>query len=176
MPRRSCRARERYGCPGRGIGGHAVARRVRVTDDAGRPLPAARLTWEAVGRNAQVLDAAEQSNSAGFATARWQLGSDASEEQRLHVLVRTSGQRSEVVIRARAVPHIVSQIRVLVDTPAVLRLGDTVAVGVNAIDPYGNVFIAPDVALSVGDSAIGWVAGQSLVGGPRRGQALVRVA
>src|SRR6266550_3343456 len=150
--------------------------RLRVTDDAGRPLPAARLTWEAVGRNAQVLDAAEQSNSAGFATARWQLGSDAAEEQRLHVLVRIAGQQSEVVIRARAVPDIVSQIRVLVDTPAVLRLGDTLPVGVNAIDPYGNVFTAPDVVLSVGDSAIGWVVGQSLVGGPRRGQALVRVA
>src|SRR5439155_11540586 len=147
--------------------------RVRVTDDAGRPLPAARLTWEAVGRNAQVLDAAERSNSAGLATARWQLGSDASEEQRLHVLVRISGQQSEVVIRARAVPHIVSQIRVLADTPAVLRLGDTLAVGVNAIDPYGNVFVSPDVVLSVGDSGIGWAVGQSVVGGPRRGQPLV---
>lgn len=160
------------GAPGEAL---PTAVRLRVTDDAVRPLPGASLTWEAVGRNAQVLSPAIQSNSSGLATAGWQLGTDAAEEQRLHVLVRTSRHQSEVVIKARAVPHVVSQLRVLADTPAVLRLGDTLAIPVSAIDPYGNVFPAPEVALSVVDSAFGAVAGQGVVGGPRRGRTSLRV-
>jgi hypothetical protein len=150
--------------------------RLRITDDAGRPLPGASLTWEAVGRDARVVAPSAESNSAGLATAGWQLGTDAAEEQRLHVLVRTPRHHSEVVIRARAVPHIVSQIRVLIDTPAVVRLGDSLPVAVNAIDPYGNVFPAPDVTRWVTDSGVGAIAGQTFIGGPHRGWASVGVA
>jgi len=150
--------------------------RLRITDDAGRPLPGASLTWEAVGRNAQVLSTTEQSNSAGLGTAGWLLGTDAAEEQRLRVTVHTARRESEIIIRARAVPHVVSQLRVVIDTPAVLRLGDTLPVRVHAIDPYGNAFPAPDVAISLVDSALGSVAGASVIGGPRRGQSVVRVA
>jgi hypothetical protein len=160
------------GAPGEPV---AAAVQLRITDDAGRPLPGASLAWEALGRNAQVLSPTSESNAAGLATAGWLLGTDALEEQRLQVTVRSSRREGQIVIRARAVPHVVSQLRVALDTPAVLRLGDTLPVSVSAIDPYGNVFPAPDVAVSVVDSAIGSVAGAGVIGGPRRGQSRVRV-
>src|SRR4051812_34547236 len=47
--------------------------RLRITDDAGRPLPAVAVTWDAVGRNAQVLAPSAETNSAGLATAGWLL-------------------------------------------------------------------------------------------------------
>ncbi len=146
---------------------------VRITDDAGRPVPGASLTWEALGRNAQILTPVSQSNSAGLATAGWRLGTDAAEEQRLRVTVHTSRRESQMVIRARAVPHIVSQLRVAIDTPADLRLGDTLPVRVSAIDPYGNAFPAPDVTLSVVDPGVASVLASGILGGPRRGQSLI---
>jgi hypothetical protein len=149
--------------------------RLRVTDDAGRPLAAASVTWEAVGRNAHVLAPTPQTDAAGLATAGWLLGTDAAEEQHLHVSVRTPHHEREVLIRARAVPHIVSQIRVLTDTPAVLRVGDTLHLNVDAVDPYGNVFPAPDLTISLDDSTLGSGAGAVVVGGPRRGRGTLRI-
>jgi hypothetical protein len=146
------------GAPGENVPGGI---RLRVTDDAGRPLPGAALTWEVIGRNAQLLAATAQTGATGIASAGWQLGTDAAEEQRLHVLVRTSSHQHEVVVRARAVPHIVSQLRLEADTPAVLRLGDTLEVRPTAIDPYGNVFPAPDVT--------------RIIGGPLRGRSVVDI-
>ncbi len=85
------------------------------------------------------------------------------------------GPKHRSTIQARAVPHIVSELRVALDTPAVLRLGDTLPIRVNAIDPYGNVFPAPDLAVSLGDSGIGTVVGASVIGA-RRGRSNVHVA
>jgi hypothetical protein len=161
------------GAPGEPI---STAIRVRVTDDEGRPLPGASLEWAALGQGAQVLNGTAQTSSTGLATAGWLLGTNAAEEQRLQLTVRTSRRESQIVIRARAVPHIVSQLRVALDTPAVLRLGDTLPVAANAIDPYGNVFPAPDLAISLADSALGSIVEASVIGGPRRGRSVVHVA
>lgn len=159
------------GAPGEPV---PTAVRLRITDDAGHPVPGASLAWEALGRNAQVLTPASQSNSTGLATAGWILGTDAGEEQQLRVTVRTVNHELQVTLRARAVPHIVSQLRASIDTPAVLRVGDTLFVAVQAIDPFGNTFAAPEVALSVSDSTVAAVQGMFLVGKPRRGPAVVR--
>jgi len=160
------------GAPGEAL---PTAIRLHITDDAGRTLPAAHLEWEALGRNAQVLSASAQSDGTGLATASWQLGTDAAEEQQLRVTVRASRAENQIVIRARAVPYVVSQVRIALDTPAVVRLGDTLPVRVDAIDPYGNAFPAPDVALSVSDSTVVGLSASGLIGG-RRGQSFVRVA
>src|SRR6266487_2787649 len=149
--------------------------RLLVSDDAGRPLPGASLEWEAIGRNAQVLNAMARSNAAGVATASWQLGTDAAEAQQLRVTVRASRKENQIVIRARAVPYVVQQLRIAVDTPAVVRLGDTLPLRVIATDPYGNEFAASDVALSISDPTVAAIVGSSFVGG-RRGLAFVRVA
>src|SRR5437867_6255350 len=117
------------GAPGQPL---PSAVRLHITDDEGRALPRASLVWEAIGRGAQVLAPMEQSDRAGFATATWQLGTDAAEEQQLRVTVKSYGKESQIVIRARAVPDVVSQLRVALDTPAVLRLGDTLPLRVIA--------------------------------------------
>ena len=105
----------------------------------------------------------------------WQLGTDAAEEQGLHVVVQTSNHQRDVEIRARAVPHIVAQLRVVSDTPAVVRLGDTLTLAVNAVDPYGNVFPAPDVAFAVSDTSLAQ-AGSGFITGLRRGSTVLRIS
>ncbi len=159
------------GAPGEAL---PTAVRLKITDDAGRALPAATIEWEVVGRNAQVLTPTLQSSAAGVATAGWQLGTDAAEEQQLRVTVRWGRKDNQIVIRARAVPHIVEQVRVAIDTPAVVRLGDTLAVRVAAIDPYGNEFPAPDLALYTTDTTLATIAGTSVVGATRRGVTQIR--
>jgi hypothetical protein len=132
-------------------------------------LSGASLEWEAIGRDAHVLKPSTESNSEGIATAGWQLGTNASEEQLLRVLVRTVYHQSEIVIRARAIPHVVAQLRVSVDTPAVIRLGDSLPIVVTAVDPFGNTFPAPAPRLSVGDTTVGKVVGSAIIAGPKRG-------
>ncbi|HXG97668.1 MAG TPA: hypothetical protein VNJ06_11230, partial [Gemmatimonadales bacterium] len=83
------------GAPGEPIAGGV---RLRITDDAGRPLPAASLTWEAVGANSQVLNPVDQSNRDGYATATWQLGTNAAEPQQLRVMVRAGRHNHELTL------------------------------------------------------------------------------
>jgi hypothetical protein len=160
-----------------GAPGEALPRiRIRIKDDAGHPIPGASVTWETAGQRSGVASVVTETNASGEASAVWTLGTNAAEEQRLHVSVQTRHHETAVTVRARAVPYVVSQIRVVIDTPAVVRLGDSVSVAVSAIDPYGNVFPAPDVTLWVTDTAIGAVTGTTFVGGPHRGRASVLVA
>src|SRR6266566_3195315 len=149
--------------------------RLRVTDDAGRALPAASLTWDVLGRNAKVVTAASQTNSMGEATAGWILGTDASEQQQLRVTVRTVNHEDQITIQARAVPHVVYQLRVPIDTPTVLRVGDTLLVRAQAVDSFGNAFVAPHAVLSISDSTIAAAQGMFLIGRPRRGSTVVHV-
>jgi hypothetical protein len=160
------------GSPGEALPGGI---RVRISDEAGHPVSAATLLWEAEGRASSVSGSAH-SNSTGEAAATWSLGTDAAEEQRLRLTVRTSRHETEVVIRAQAVPWAVAALRVVADTPAVLRVGDTLQLQVQAIDPYGNVFPAPDVLTAVGDSTLGSSGGLTVAGGPRRGRTSVLIA
>ena len=159
------------GAPGEPI---STPIRIHITDDQGRPLAGASLQWEAIGRNAQVLAPLEHSDRAGVATAGWQLGTDAAEQQQLRVTVRSRGTEGQIVIRARAVPYVVEQVRLAIDTPAVVRLGDTLPVNVIAIDAYGNEFPAPDAALFVGDTNVASPLGDRFVAGPRRGRTFIR--
>jgi len=96
-----------------GAPGELVASGVRlhITDGDGRALPGASIEWEAIGRNAQLIAATPKSNAGGVATAAWQLGTDAAEEQVLRATVRSHGTEGQIVIRARAVPHVVEQVR-----------------------------------------------------------------
>jgi hypothetical protein len=146
---------------------------VRVVGEGGRPVAGATLTWEAVGRSARVADVSERTDGNGRARARWLLGTDASQEQQLRVTVSASDEQAELIVRARLVPAVVSGLRVTGDT--VVRLGDTLALHVEALDPYGNVFPAPDVTAAVSDSAIGHGSGAVVIGGPKRGAATVRL-
>src|SRR5207249_2448307 len=92
------------------------------------------------------------------------------------VLVRRGQEHGELTIRARAVPHVVAQLRVSVDTPAVMRLGDSLPIAVTAVDPFGNAFPAPSPTFSVSDTSMGRISDQSVVAGPRRGRVRIVVA
>jgi len=153
------------GAPGEPIPSVAI----RVKDADGELVAGAAITWEAVGRNAQIIYGSAETDAHGFAAAVWQLGTDASEEQQLRVMVQSRHRPGVLTLRARAVPHVVAQLRVSVDSPAVLRVGDSLPIAVTAIDPFGNTFPAPPARLSLSDTTMGKVIGSVVVGGPRRG-------
>jgi hypothetical protein len=106
----------------------------------------------------------------------WQLGTNAAEIQQLHVLVHWGQRNRELVIRARAVPHVVAQLRLAIDTPTVIRLGDSLRVSFTALDPYGNEFAAPAPRTTVEDTTLGRVVSGTLIAGPKRGQTRLTVA
>ena len=101
---------------------------IRIKDQRGNPVAGAAVTWEAVAQNSGVLKGSAVSDANGLATAVWQLGTSAGEEQQLRVLVQSGRDHRELIIRARAVPHVVAQLRVSIDTPAVLRVGDSLPI------------------------------------------------
>src|SRR5436190_4134036 len=145
--------------------------RVRVRDEQGRPVPAAAIRWEAFGKLAALESMQTQTDAAGEATAVWRLGTDAAEQQRLQISVQTARHGADLELRARAVPHVVASVRATADS--VLRVGDTLSLQVDSIDPYGNVFPAPDVQAFLTDTSRGSIVAGRLTGGPRRGQLIV---
>jgi hypothetical protein len=148
---------------------------VRIRDPQGEPLAGAAIRWEPRGRDAQVLGGSAQSSASGLASAVWVLGTDAMERQELHVTARWGRRQRELILRARAIPNVVAQLRVPVDTPAVLRLGDSLPIVVTAVDPFGNTFPAPAPTFVVVDSTIGRIAHASIVAGPKRGRTQLSV-
>jgi hypothetical protein len=143
---------------------------IRITNlQSGEPVAGATVTWEAFGHNAVVVHGSAQSDAKGLATAVWQLGTSADEEQQLLVSVRSGQRNGQFRLRALAVPHVVAQLRLSVDSSTVVRLGDSLPIGVTAVDPFGNVFAPAAARLSSSDSTVGTVAGSVFVAGPRRG-------
>jgi len=159
------------GAPGEAIPSVAI----RVRDGQGALVAGATITWEAVGRNAQILYGSAKTDAHGFAAAAWQLGTNAVEEQQLRITAQRGQLRRELLIHARAVPHVVGQLRVSVDSPAVLRVGDSLRFSVTAIDPYGNTFPAPQPRLALTDTTMGRLSGAVVIGGPKRGALELRV-
>jgi hypothetical protein len=105
----------------------------------------------------------------------WRLGTRAAEQQVLRVIANTIASQAQLEFAATAVPHIVSQVVLRIDTTAGLRVGDSIRLDAEAIDPYGNVFPAPSPVFESLDTTIARAVDGWLIGGPRRGRALVRV-
>ncbi len=142
---------------------------IRITNlQNSEPVAGATVTWESFGPNGVVVHASAQSDAKGLATAVWQLGTSAGEQQLL-VSVRSGQRTGELKLRALAVPHVVAQLRISVDSLTVVRLGDSLPISVTAVDPYGNVFAPPAPRLSSSDTTVGTVAGSVFLAGPRRG-------
>jgi dienelactone hydrolase len=142
---------------------------IRITNlQNGEPVAGATVTWESFGPNGVVVHASAQSDAKGLASAVWQLGTSAGEQQLL-VSVRSGQRTGELKLRALAVPHVVAQLRISVDSLTVVRLGDSLPISVTAVDPYGNVFAPSAPRLSSTDSTVGMVTGSVFVAGPRRG-------
>jgi hypothetical protein len=131
---------------------------IRVTDVGGVPIAGAMVDWTVEGQGARVVASQVETDAAGAAQTGWVLGTNAAEVQQLHVSVRMPGNETQLVVQAQAVAHIVTQLRVALDTPAVLRLGDTLPISVKAIDPYGDsppVMFPRGFAIGVGRGVIG---------------------
>jgi hypothetical protein len=159
------------GAPGEPMA-HQV--RIRVYDAQGRVRPSASLRWRVQGRGASLGGASTSTDIGGEGTAQWVLGTNAQELQVLTVTAQTASSMSQLVLQARETPHIVARVSIPIDTTQHLRVGDSVSLQVNAIDPYGNVFPAPGVALSIGDTTIATLSQNRVIGGPRRGRTMLR--
>src|SRR2546423_3353312 len=72
---------------------------LRVKDSHGDFVSGASITWEPIGRGAHVLAASGRTDRQGLATAVWQLGTAAAEEQQLRVLVQMDHRRRELLVR-----------------------------------------------------------------------------
>jgi uncharacterized protein YjdB len=109
--------------------------KVQVLDDAFRPVPGADIRWLVVSGSGSVVGASMTSDSSGFASADWILGSRLG-EQTLRV---ASGELS-VMVNAHAHPSAPDQVVLLEGDgqhgPAGARLDDSLAVQVR--DEYGN--------------------------------------
>lgn len=161
-----------------GAPGEALAQpvQVRVTDAQGRPIGGASLNWEVQGRGAGLLGRSTSTDVNGQAGAQWVLGTNAQELQTLRLTAATGSSQGQLTLQAQAKAHIVSRVSIAIDSTVALRVGDTMAVQVNAIDPYGNVFPAPGAAITVTDTSIAAFSAGRLRGGPNRGRTLVRAA
>lgn len=148
--------------------------RVRLYDLEGAPVAGAQVSWVPAGTGSNVSALSGVSDRQGYAVARWRIGTDARDRQELRLTARRGSALRELVIRGRVIPSVVSSLRLATDEPLVARLGDTLHCSVVAVDPFGNAFPAPDLKLTVSDSAYGTVVDSVLVAGPRRGRAVLR--
>jgi hypothetical protein len=104
------------------------------------------------------------------------LGANANELQILQVTAQTASSQGQVILQAAANPHIVSHVSIDIDTASALRVGDSIPFQVNVIDPHGNVFPAPELVVTVGDTTIAGLSNNRLVGGPHRGRTTIHVS
>jgi hypothetical protein len=160
------------GAPGEALSQPVV---VRVTDSHGTAVSGASILWRVQGRGASVTSASGTSDLKGEASAQWVLGTDAKELQVLRITAQSGSSATQLVLQAHAVPHIVTRLTLPIDSMKPLRVGDSLALAVVAIDPYGNAFPAPDPVVSLSDTTIARVGSGVLVGGPRRGLTTLRV-
>jgi hypothetical protein len=129
-------------------GGIAVVLR----SPSGVLLPGVRVTWSAEGLGSGVVDAAKFSDADGVARAQWRLGTNAAVQYTMSVTAVYPGVEQLASFAAIAVPSNVEVLRAAVDS-IVGQVGDTVALGLDATDPYGNHFAPDSVAWSAGDTS-----------------------
>ncbi len=159
------------GAPGEPLA-HPI--RIRVVDVQGHSIPGASLSWSVQGRSAAVVSASTSTDMSGEGTGEWVLGTNAKELQVLRVSVQTVSSQGQLVIQAKSHPHVVSRVTIPIDSTTPLRVGDSITLKVKAVDPYGNIFPAPDPVVTVRDTSIVSLSSDRLVGGPRRGRTVVQ--
>lgn len=133
-----------------------------VTDSRGSPVAGVSVSWQVTGTNAQVLPLGATTGSDGRASARWRLGTSTADVQSLTAAVATS--RGALSASTVAVLHPTRAVRLEVVDSLAVRLGESRAVDVHAVDAYGNVFAPATISLSVVDTTIVGVAGDTVTG------------
>ena len=140
---------------------------VNVKDGNGRPVSGQMVRWTPSG-NGSTASASSMTDASGVAVTRWTLGTSAGSQQ---LTARVSG-----------IPDVVFAATALADRPATLSftgpvgalrvLGDSVALGVVALDQWGNVSSSPtrfslgspsDVVSVDGNYVIAKARGQAVV-------------
>jgi hypothetical protein len=141
---------------------------VRAVAEDGHPVVGAAVQWTALGTNARVENAAGFTGPDGSAVAFWVLGTVATDTQQLTIRVRTPGHAASLALNADAVPDTVASLRFAAGTTSV-KLDDSASLHLQAVDPYGNLFLPAGVRFTVGDSLVARVNEQGHVIGRARG-------
>src|SRR5690242_10888232 len=127
--------------------GEALPQPVRiraVTSNGGLGIAAARVEWVTAGAGAKVQGASAQTDAEGYASAEWLLGTKATDQQTLNVRVSSGSHTASLSYRATAVPDVVKGVHLVMARDSAIRLGDSLHCVLQAVDPFGNVFSAPN--------------------------------
>jgi hypothetical protein len=130
-----------------------------------------------MGAGARVERASVVTDASGYAEGDWVLGIRAGESQELDVRVRVKDHVASMRLRALAIPHIIARLVIGHGGPTTVRLGDSTRLALEAEDPFGNRFEAPQARWFVSDTNVARVDSAGLLlGGPRRGFAVLRAS
>jgi hypothetical protein len=138
---------------------------VSVTDASGSPIKGTRVSFRVSGLGAQVSPVTATTDANGHASARWRIGTQASDVQSLTATVPTAGGTLSVTAFAVARPD--RAIRLDADDTLLVRFGEIRPSAVRAVDQYGNVFAPVNLAMTVVDTAIARARGDSIEGRSR---------
>src|SRR5690242_4716250 len=130
------------GAPGRPL---PTAITFQVIDGDGRPVPAAAVSWTIAGTNGRVDDAPANTDSHGVVSAVWVLGTRAADAQTLTVQASVERHSATLTVPAVAKPVEVSSVAFSSHDTALVKLGVTTALRVEAADPFGNKFVPSGV-------------------------------
>src|SRR5256886_10487301 len=154
------------GAPGRPL---SAAITFRVLDGAGRPVPAAAVSWTIAGTNARVDGAPANTNARGEVSAVWVLGTRAAEAQSLTLQAAVERHTATVTVPAVAKPIEVSSVAFPTHDTTVVKLGVATALRVEATDPFGNKFVPAGVRYVSLDTSLCVVDSLGSVSGRKRG-------
>jgi hypothetical protein len=156
------------GAPGRALAGPVS---FRLLDAAGRPVPGASVHWSVVAGNGRIAQADPVTQEDGSFHAVWELGTQASDAQKLEAELLVGSHRATSEVQALAVPIEVVSLAIQSETTEV-HLGVPARLSAEATDPFGNRFTPADLRFSALDTTV-VVDSMGRVAARRRGYARV---
>jgi hypothetical protein len=138
------------GAPGRAL---PQPIQFRLLDGAGRAIPGATVHWSTVSGGGRIVQADAMTGEDGTFAAQWELGTRASDAQRISAEVIVGGHHAVAEVSAVAVPVEVAALSILAETTEV-RLAVPGQVHALATDPFGNHFVPNDLRFSSLDSTL----------------------
>jgi hypothetical protein len=139
----------------------------RAIDRDGAPIAGAEVTTAVFGEGAEVLPGPGVTALDGSFSIGWQLGTLASERQRLEVELRFAGRRNRLVLAGSVVPRDI--VSVVGPDSVATRLHSPASLIVVAIDPYGNVFQPESIGYRSTDTTVFVIDSTGSIQGRSRG-------
>jgi hypothetical protein len=137
------------GAPGRPL---ATPITFQAVDGEGHPVSGADVSWTAIGSKSRVAHAMATTDARGQVSAKWVLGTVASEEQALAVRVRVAEHVASDTVEATARPIEVGSISLGDGDTIAIKLGVTTNLTVRVTDPFGNSFVPVGIQFAAMDS------------------------